>query len=170
MSPSYKPFKMHVDLHQRAVALDEEVVERFGPPPNYRRGGPGAAVHAGVALLEAVMNGEQCLVPAPHMQKYEEAYQAQGLNNSRMAMLSTVALCIAMRLAKAEGAEDPDARAAAIVAETIRAFVEVEVLEREAEAEPHHAEVLRLTARAFLDDAEGLAARARAALASEVAQ
>ena len=166
MSQNVKMVKMPVDLHERAVALDERVVERFGPPPNYRRGGPGAAIHAGVALLEAVLNGEQHIVPAAHMQEYEAAYRGR----EKAALLSILTLCFAMRLAHAEGAEDVDARASDLVVEGIRELVRSEILEAEAEAEPQTAEALRQIAREFLDDAERLSARARAAIASEAVQ
>ena len=166
MSRNFKLLKMPLDLHERAVALDQRVVERFGPPPNYRRGGPGAAVHAGIALLEAVLNGEQEIVPSAHMRKCEAAYRARN----QPAQMSTMMLAIAMGWARDQGAEDLDARASAIVAETIRTFVQLEVLEPEAEADPPDAENLRQMARTFLDDAERLAKRARAVMPNEVAQ
>ena len=166
MSKGVKVLKMPADLHARLVSLNEKVVERFGPPPNYRRGGPGAALHAGTALLEEVMNGKQCIVPADQMAEYEAAYQARH----NAPILSTMLLAVAMRTARAEGADDLDAGASAIVAETIRTFVQLEVLEPEAEAEPADAATLRQIAQFFLDDAERLSTRARAAVDREVAQ
>ena len=183
MSKSTKQYKMPTDLHERLVSLDQKVVERFGPPPNYRRGGPGAALHAGTALLEQVLSGKQCIVPADQMAEYEAgyvpadqlaeykaAYQAAGVLRTKNALFSTMLLTVAMGWARDQGAEDPDARASAIVSETLRRFCELEILEAEAEAEPQAAEALRQIARTFLDDAERLSTRARAATAKEVAQ
>ena len=104
------------------------------------------------------------------MKAYEAAYKAAGLQETRAALLSTMLLNVAMRWARDQGAEDPDARASAIVAETLRRFCEMEIMEAEAEAEPQAAEALRAIARTFLEDADRLSARARAAIASEVAQ
>ena len=170
MSTDLKVLKVPAHLHERLVSLNEKVVQQFGKPPNYRKRGPGAALHAGTALLEAVMNGDQRVVPADHMRKYEAAYQAIGLERTRAALLSTMLLTVAMGWARDQGAEDPDARASAIVAETLRRFCEMEIMEAEAEAEPQAAEALRAIARTFLEDADRLSARARAAIASEAVQ
>ena len=170
MSTDLKVLKVPAHLHERLVSLNEKVVAKFGPPPNYRRGGPGAALHAGTALLESVLNGEQCIVPEAHMKAYEAAYKAAGLQETRAALLSTMLLTVAMGWARDQGAEDPDARASAIVAETLRRFCEMEIMEAEAEAEPQAAEALRAIARTFLEDADRLSARARAAIASEAVQ
>jgi len=170
MPRNFKFVKLPPALHERAVSLDRAVVARFGPPPNYRRGGPGAAVHAGIALLEAVLNGEQRIVPASDMEQYEAINRAAGLLRMKAALLSTMTFTVAMRLAHAEGADDVDARASEIAAETIRTFVELEIMEAESEAAPETAEALRQIAQSFLNDAERLSARARAATSKEVSQ
>lgn len=155
-----KVIKIPAELHKLAVALNERVVERFGPPPNYRRGGPGAAVHAGIALLEAVLSGKQVIVPAGDMRRYEASAAAAGLMGTKMALLSTLALALAMRLATAEGADDVEGRAAALVSETIRSLVEVEIMAVEGEADPNTGAALREIAQWFLGHADQLAARA----------
>ena len=170
MTQKSKMMKLPADLHDRAVALDKAVIERFGPPPNYRRGGPGAAVHAGLKLLEAVLKGEQRIIPADLMRRYEATRQDAGFLRTENALLSTMMLAVAMGWAEEEGAENIEARASEIAAETIRAFVESEIMEAEAEAAPANARALRMIARQFLDDAERLFERARAARSREVAK
>ena len=166
MARTSKPFRMPPDLHKRAVALNEKVVERWPPPENYRKGGPAAAVHVGVTLLEAVLNGEQHIVPDADMQKYEAAYRGR----EKAALLSIVALAIAMGWARDQGADDVDARASDIVARVLRQLVQSEILKAEHEAAPQMGESLRQIAREFLDDAERLSARARAAIGMESAR
>ena len=166
MSKSTKQYKIPTDLHERLVSLDQKVVKRFGPPPNYRKGGPGAALHAGTALLEAVLNGEQHIVPDAQMQEYEAAYRGR----EKAALLSILSLAIAMGWARDQGADDVDARASDIVARVLRQLVQSEILEAEHEAAPQMGESLRQIAREFLDDAERLSARARAAMSSAMAQ
>ena len=170
MPKGVKMFKMPAALHERAVALDERVVAEFGRPAHHKPGGPGAAVHAGIALLEAVLNDEQRIVPAAHVEQYEAACAALGLERTMAALLSNMALTIALGWALDQGADNPEAQASAIVAKTIRAFVQLEILEPEAEAEPLAAEALRSIARRFLDDADRLTARAHAAIGKEIAQ
>ena len=166
MARTSKPFRMPPDLHKRAVALNEKVVERWPPPENYRKGGPAAAVHVGVTLLEAVLNGEQHIVPDAQMQEYEAAYRSR----EKAALLSIVALAIAMGWARDQGADDVDARASDIVAAVLRQLVQSEILEAEHEAAPAVAASLREIAADFLADADRLSERARAAIAKEGVQ
>ena len=129
-----KQYKMPADLHAQAVAMEAEVVKRFGPPPGYRAGGPAAALTAGLSVLEAVLSGKQELVPAPHMRKYEAVFQASQAVETKSAMHSTMLLAACMKIAHLEGAEDPEKSAHGIAAALIRLFVETEVLEAEATA------------------------------------
>ena len=149
-------------VHAEAVALNEYVVERWGEPPDHRPDGPGAAVRAGLAMLREVASGNQHLVPASHMEQYEELAQTAGLARTEQALYSIMLLAVAMGWARDRGANVPEAAGAEIVATTIRSTVDAEIMETEAVADPQTAEALRLIARRFLDHADNLEARARA--------
>lgn len=159
-SEGHTTMKLPRGLHRRAVALDGPVVARWGPPPNYRKGGPAAAFHAGIAVLESVLAGEEMLIPAGRLARLEAAGQAAALLQEKGALLSCMLLAACCKVAELQG-EDPDARGPGIAAELIRATVDAEIMERESEADPQTAEALRTIARSFLADADTLAGRAR---------
>ena len=158
--PDDKTFTVSSDLHRRAIALEGPVVERFCAPDGHEPGGPGAAAEAGIALLEAVVRGDYEIVPAAHMREYETRSLRLDIAMMVERLLTTLVLSLAMRLAESEGADDFEAMGNSIAAVAIRELVEGELLPAAAEAGDEEAPLIRGVARALLQQADELSARA----------
>ena len=180
---THKPFKMPSALHAAAVELSPRVLAQWPEraPPNYRKGGPGAAVHAGISMLRSVMDGNQSILQTADLDQLKadlktacdvaEAAQAAAdtaeaaanFERERAAVFSILTLCACQQVAVLNGDSDPESRGSAIAAELIRAFVATDTMEREAEAETEReATALRSIAATLLIEADSLGSRAAA--------